>query len=171
MLFYWPNIYSMAGKKAINGYWHIYCIMTVIEITYQLGDGLEPMKGGDLITGLFLSRSNGESYKRMEEDSSMFNNSFETLRSLYSSDKMMNMWNIWLDNYNWSREKFEDYSRQVMENSKSAWEESTKLAEMFYGQIVKTQDSIQSMSREMVSASMENISKTLATAKKSNAAA
>jgi len=101
----------------------------------------------------------------------MFNNSFETMRSLYSNDKMMGMWNIWLDNFNWSRERFEAYSRQVMENSKSAWEESTKMAEMVYGQMVKTQDSIQSMGREMMSASMENISKTMATAKKSNAAA
>jgi len=101
----------------------------------------------------------------------MFNNSFETLRSLYSSDKFMSMWNIWLENVNWSREKFEAYSRQAMENSKAAWEESAKMAEMVYGQLVKTQDSIQSMSREMMSASMENISKTLETAKKSNVAA
>lgn len=101
----------------------------------------------------------------------MFNNNFENLRSLYSSDKVMGMWNIWLDNLNWSRERLEAYSRQMMENSKNAWEESAKMAEMFYGQVVKTQDSIQSMSREMMSASMENISKTLETAKKTNVAA
>ncbi|MGE5389559.1 MAG: hypothetical protein ACM3PE_00695 [Deltaproteobacteria bacterium] len=101
----------------------------------------------------------------------MFDNSFDTLRSLYSSDKIMGMWNIWLDNVNWSRERFEAYSRQVVENSKNAWEESAKMAEMLYSQLVKAQDSIQSMSREMMSASMDNISKTMETAKKSNAAA
>jgi|GEM_PF-2150411 len=101
----------------------------------------------------------------------MFNNSFETLRSLYSSDKMMSMWNIWLENINWSRERIEAYSRQMMDNNKAAWEESAKMAEMLYGQLAKTQDSIQSMSREMMSASMENLAKTMETAKKSSAAA
>ncbi|NLW90903.1 MAG: hypothetical protein GXY34_04815 [Syntrophomonadaceae bacterium] len=101
----------------------------------------------------------------------MFNNNFDTLRSLYSSDKIMSMWNIWLDNLTWNRERFEAYSHQVMENSKNAWEETAKMVEMFYSQVAKAQDSIQSMSREMVSASMENVSKTLKTAKKTSSAA
>lgn len=101
----------------------------------------------------------------------MYNNSFEAMRSLYSSDNIMSVWNIWLDNINWSRERVEAYSRQVMENSKAAWEESTKMAEMVYGQLIKAQDSVQSMSREMIAASMENVNKTLQTAKKSTEAA
>lgn len=101
----------------------------------------------------------------------MFNNSLEALRSLYSGENMMNMWDIWLQNLNWTRETMEIISRKCLENTKAVWEENAKMAEMAYGQLVKAQDSFQAMGREFVSASMDNVKKTLESAKKANEAA
>jgi hypothetical protein len=72
------------------------------------------------------------------------------MTSFYSPERVTNMWDLWLDNINWNRQKMSEITEKCIEQSKKIWEANSRKSELFTEQLTKSQISMQNMSREFL---------------------
>ena len=80
----------------------------------------------------------------------MFNKYMSFMSSFYSPESFTSMWDLWLDNLKWNKQKTDEITKKYMEQSQKVMQESSKNSELLIKQLIKSQSSMQAMSREFI---------------------